>query len=224
MPGIAAQLTEQRKQQLGAQLRRTVAAIAYVQNNSIQTPTGVIARDILPADDLTPGPDNGWNGMNNEWVQDFSAGAANAYNTAYMIESSGGGNAADKVLGFLVVRNQTQPQSAATQVQFLNGTGAVLDICQMQGLESEPDATGYIVDFVIYTLNEDGQIGFYMEQAQQENIILEGAVGEAATNTLSVPPAQPLLQNEQEARQIAQPYVQMAQQASHPPAQGQSGH
>lgn len=194
MPGVRTGVTQRRLQELERQLRREVAQRKLNQSDDIDNPAGVVARDILPATDLDSGADNNWSdgttsSPDHRWVQRLSTGGGGdtSYNEAYVIDNTS--LAEDKVIGFLLVR-ALSTSVETTEIRFRSGTtgtGGVIDRWQVQGLQTEEDAQGIVANAVIFNKTEEGIIEFFQNVSNDENWVLEGAVGDKAGDEVDAP-------------------------------------
>jgi len=200
MAGILTQLTPKQRQTVEMELRREVGQRAMDSKSiEVNSPQGLVVRDILPAIDLDSGAENGWTDATgttlNEWTQDWnSSGTADAWNEAYVIDSNS--NAESKVVGFVAL-NEQSPSPEAAQVRFNSGSSGnqgVRDIAQLESLHSDDESTGYLTDAVIYGADQGGTIDVWLKDSASDGqaLVIAGAVAEPVEENLTQP-SNPLL-------------------------------
>lgn len=200
MPGVLTEIGASRLQTAERQLRRQVAQRAFQNLSSeIDGPGEIVVRDIHPGLDLDTTSTNGWSTSDQAWFQDLSGGTTDGWNDVYQIDHSG--QAENKVVGLLLFRNQTKSTTLSEwRIQNnTDGSGGVRDRFQVEGLNSEEDATGVLVDpeMHIYGQNRDALLQAYSVGAPQdgEQWVIEGAVGEVAGQNVQAPDTPILNQN-----------------------------
>lgn len=186
MGSVETDLSEELALQLNVQLKRTLVSRFIDAVADVNSANQVVVRDLQPGIDLASGGDNGWNGTDNVWTQDFSGGNANAWNEAYSIDSGAG--AEDKVLGFVALQMQSA-DPATHGVRFVRGTGGSEGFsfeAHVQEVHGDEEAEGYFADAQVFGLTADGAIEHYIDATDTDTVVYLGAVAEEVGENVAV--------------------------------------
>lgn len=183
-------ITEARQHELAVQLAQTVTDLAL--NSTVLDLGGaqdLVVRDILPHEDLQSGAQNGWNGTVERWVQDWNAsGTADAYNEAYEVDSSN--RAEEKIIAFSSI-TLLDGNPVVEQVRFgagTDGTQGVRRWFNVQSMQNDEEARGWMADAVIFGANADGNVEEYIDaKSDGHHTVYGGVVAEAVGKTISEP-------------------------------------
>lgn len=202
MSGILTQVTEQRWMQRETSLAEQVGEIALASSSiEVESAENLVVRDILPAQDLNSGEDNGWSddtedNPSEEWRQDWGTdGTADEYNHAYSIDS--GGLNEDKAIGFMGL-TVLHSDNTTRQLRFEAGQGGNQGVKRefnIESLETAEESRAMFLQPVLYDAKEHGLVDFYQSEVSDgDRVILHGYVAEAVGETLSEPSSPQLAQ------------------------------
>jgi len=171
-----------------ADLRRLEkAAIDKVQSVAVSkvdeiNRENVRVRDILPAADLQSGADNGWNGTDQKWSQDFSGASAFSWLEAYTVDPNN--KMEEKALSIYALKNRNA-SPITTQLRFRTGTSnnptGAKDVLQIEKSYLEENTLLALDEPVLFEPGENGLIEQIVDTADVDNVLYIGKVAEKAS-------------------------------------------
>lgn len=171
--------------------RRLTNLVVNSKSIEADDPNQVVVRDILPANDLNSGGENGWNGTDENWVQDWSSDGAgtDAYAESYEIDSNN--NAEGKIVAFHKINIPSGESADTRQVRFGVGKGGNQGTkawVNIEEAEQDSEGAGVFSQAVIYGPTQNGNIEQYIKNTTDGNRLqFLGFVAEPIGETLSVP-------------------------------------
>ena len=166
----------------GESQAREVAASRAVQTIAdIGSQNEVHVRQILPAEDLNSGGDNGWDGEERRFIQ--SGLTEDEVNETYELDSDN--QLEEKVVVIFAITNRAD-DPATTQIEFQSGTGGIFERLQVEGKLTDEQDTLLLADPVVFGATEDGTVTQYVvgDAEVDDEVIFHGVVAEQAGRTL----------------------------------------
>lgn len=176
--GIQQDATSQDRAHAQQTTRETVGALA-AQDLSEVSRDEVLVRDLMAWEDMESGADNGWTTGNNEWAQNGMS--ADSYNEVYNFDSDS--NAEKKAIGIYGF-SSLSGDTDVTEVRLTTPTGATFARVDLSGVDLDDDGFALLSDPIVLRVEEDADMEFYTTAANDQQIKLEGAVGEPSGETL----------------------------------------
>lgn len=176
--GILADPTASDMSRQEKRIRNAVQSLAQRDISEVSSADDVAVRDLVPAEDLESGADNGWDGSARQWDQ--SGLTADSVNETYQVDS--GAKADSKVVAIFAVSNLAADPST-TELIFESTTGGTFERLQTEGLITDEEVTGLIADPIVLRADQDAVISQY-STATSDQLILHGAVAEPTGQTL----------------------------------------
>lgn len=159
-------------------VRKTVEQVAITNIDTISSAGEVHVRQLLPAEDLDAGADNGWNGTDRVFTQ--TGLNADQFNEVYSIDSDS--KADRKAIAIYAITNlASDPTTAELEIQ--DGTGGLIEKQQTEGILVDEEVTGLFANPIVFGPDQNGSIRQYVTSDSDE-IVYRGLVAEKTGRTL----------------------------------------